>query len=84
MRDIGDKKIKKIKISCITSVEYKKWDQGIIRHITKIEEDKCLVIRAEMEDKVIKNFEFYGNNVEGVSRFASNLSMFLEYNRKER
>jgi len=48
MRDIGDKKIKKIKINSITSVEYRKWDQGIIRHIPKIEEDKCLVIRAEM------------------------------------
>ena len=56
MRDIGDKKIKKIKISSITSVDYKMWDQGIIRHITKIEEDKCLVIRADMEDKTNKNF----------------------------
>lgn len=36
MRDIGDKKIKKIKLSAISSVDYGKFDQGIIRHISKI------------------------------------------------
>ena len=51
-----DKKIKKIKISNIKDVEYKKFDKGIIKHISKIEEDKCLVIRALDEDGNIKNY----------------------------
>jgi hypothetical protein len=42
------------------------------------------MIRAMIEDKSMKNFEFYGNNAEGLERFANNLSMFLEYNRRER
>lgn len=48
--------IKKIKISNIKDVEYKKFDKGIIKHISKIEEDKCFVIRALDEDGNIKNY----------------------------
>ena len=84
VRDLGDKKIKKIKINSIMSVEYKKFDKGIIQHIGNIEVDKCLVIRAEVDDHVLKNFEFYGNNAEALERFSTNLNLFIDYKRKDR
>ena len=43
-------------MSAIANVDYGKFDQGIIKHISKIENDKCLIIRAEVEDKKLKNF----------------------------
>lgn len=63
-RDVKDKKIKKIKLGTISGVDYKKFDQGIIKHISKIEEDKCMVIRAVGDDGKIKNYEFVGNLAE--------------------
>lgn len=53
-----------------------------MKHISKFDLDKCLVIRAVMEDNRPKNFEFYGNNAEALERFANNLILFLEYVRK--
>jgi len=47
---LKDKKIKKIKISNIKRVDYKRYDKGIIKHVTKIEEDRCLVVNAETEE----------------------------------
>jgi len=35
-RDLKDKKIKKIKLSNIQSVDYSQFDKGIIKHISKI------------------------------------------------
>ena len=45
-------------------MEYKKFDKGIIKHVSKIEEDKCFVIRALDDDNKIKNFEFVSNLAE--------------------
>lgn len=69
-------------MSDISNVEYKKFDKGIIRHVSKIEEDKCLVIRALAEDNKIKNYEFVSNLVEPLERFATNLKLFVEYTKK--
>ncbi len=81
-RDLKDKKIKKIKIANIRDVEYKKFDKGIIKHVNKIEEDKCFVIRALDEDGNIKNYEFVGNIAEPLEHFANNLKLFVEYAKK--
>ena len=45
----------------VQSVEYKKFDKGILKHMKGTEEEKCLVIRALAEDNKIKNFEFVGH-----------------------
>jgi hypothetical protein len=81
-RDLKDKKIKKIKLSNVQSVDYSQFDKGIIKHISNIENGKCLVIRALAEDGKIKNFEFVGNLAEPLERFASNLKLFVEYAKK--
>jgi hypothetical protein len=35
-----------------------------MRHISKVEEDKCMVIKALDEEGKIKNYEFVGNLAE--------------------
>ena len=62
-RDVEDRKVKKIPIKNIQSVEYKKFDKGILKHMKGTEEEKCLVIRALAEDNKIKNFEFVGHEI---------------------
>lgn len=81
-RDLKDKKIKKIKLVNIQSVDYCQFDKGIIKHISDIKETNCLVIRALAEDNKIKNFEFVGNLAEPLERFANNLKLFVEYAKK--
>lgn len=76
-RDLKDKKIKKVKLSNIKEVEYKKFDKGIIKHVPKIEEDKCLVIRTIDDEGKEKNLEFVGNLAEPLERFANNLKLFV-------
>ena len=58
-------------------VEYKTFDKGIIKHVPKIEEDKCLVIRTIDDEGKEKNLEFVGNLAEPLERFANNLKLFV-------
>lgn len=49
-----------------------------MKHISRIEDEKCLIIRATTEDNnKLKNYEFYGNNAEALERFANSLNQFL-------
>jgi hypothetical protein len=45
--------------------------------MSKIEEDKCLVIQALAEDNKIKNYEYVGNLAEPLERFATSLKLFV-------